>query len=94
MNFSICFMGFSFCFFFLNFARIRAPLNALNSDSVPFVWTFDCEDDFLQLKTKLMSEPVLQFSDLLSSLLSRFVPAITPLEESYLRMAYMGSYIP
>ena len=50
--------------FISNFAGISAPLNALTSDNVPFLWTSECEDAFLQLKAKLISEPILKFPDL------------------------------
>ena len=40
------------------------PLNALTSDNVPFLWTSECEDAFVQLKAKLISEPILKFADL------------------------------
>lgn len=47
-----------------NFAGISAPINFLPSDNVPFLWTSQCEDAFAQLKTKLISEPILKFPDL------------------------------
>ena len=50
--------------FISNFVDISAPLNAFNSDNVPFLWTSECEDAFVQLKAKLISEPILKFPDL------------------------------
>ena len=60
------FLGLAgFCRAFIStFAGISAPLNALTSDIVPFPWTSECEDAFLQLKAKLISEPILKFPDL------------------------------
>ena len=50
--------------FISNFAGISAPLNALTSDNGLFLWTSECKDAFLQLKAKLISEPILKFPDL------------------------------
>ena len=51
--------------FIPNFAHISQPLNALTSEHSVYHWSEDCKRAFNQLKSKLLSKPILQFSDLL-----------------------------
>ena len=50
--------------FIPNFAHISQPLNALTSEHSVYHWSEDCERAFNQLKSKLLSKPILQFPDL------------------------------
>ena len=45
--------------FIQDFAKIAAPLTRLTRQDTRFVWSEDCEQSFLELKTRLTSAPVL-----------------------------------
>ena len=57
------FLGF--CNFYRKFieaySRVAAPLYRLTRLDVPFVWNSTCQEAFDQLKTKLVSAPVLAY---------------------------------
>ena len=50
--------------FIPHFARICQPLNARTSNHAIYYWSKECEQAFNQLKSKLVSEPILQYPDL------------------------------
>lgn len=45
--------------FIQDFAKIAAPLHALNKKDAPFRWTDECQKAFDMLKSKLTSKPIL-----------------------------------
>ena len=45
------------------FSDLARPLNALTRKNVPFEWTPVCQESFTLLKTSLMTEPILTYSD-------------------------------
>ena len=45
------------------FSDLARPLNALTRKNVPFEWTPICQESFELLKTSLMTEPILTYSD-------------------------------
>lgn len=45
--------------FIRNFSTIAAPLNALTSSKVKFIWTSDADRAFVELKNRLVSAPIL-----------------------------------
>ena len=47
--------------FIPNFAKVAHPLHQLTAKGVPFVWTAECEDAFLSLKSHLVTPPVLEY---------------------------------
>ena len=59
------FLGFSNFYrkFIKNFSLIAAPLNALTSTAVPFLWTSEADDAFQHLKDLFTSAPVLAMPD-------------------------------
>ena len=59
------FLGFANFYrkFIKNFSQIAAPLNALTSPSVPFVWSPEADDAFTHLKTLFSTAPVLSMPD-------------------------------
>ena len=53
---------------FINgFSKIAAPLNALLKKDTPFSWSKECDEAFCQLKTSLVSAPVLAYPQFDSS---------------------------
>ncbi|KAA0047197.1 reverse transcriptase [Cucumis melo var. makuwa] len=46
-----------------NFSRIATPLTQLTRKGAPFVWSKECEDNFQNLKQKLVTAPVLTVPD-------------------------------
>ncbi|KAL0550282.1 hypothetical protein IC582_014789 [Cucumis melo] len=46
-----------------DFSRIASPLTQLTRKGTPFVWSLACESSFQELKQKLVSAPVLIYSD-------------------------------
>ena len=59
------FLGFANFYrkFIRNFSQVAAPLNALTSVKVPFVWSPQAEEAFLTLKSRFTSAPVLIMPD-------------------------------
>ena len=59
------FLGFANFYrkFIRNFSQIAAPLNALTSPTVPFVWSTEVDDAFTALKTLFSTAPVLAMPD-------------------------------
>ena len=49
--------------FIPNFAQIAAPLHTLTEKSREWLWTKQCEDAFIALKTHLTSPPIHSFPD-------------------------------
>ena len=49
--------------FVKDYAKIASPLTNLTHQDVTYDWTSDCEKAFNQLKTKLMSAPILLYPD-------------------------------
>lgn len=49
--------------FINNFSSVAAPLNRLRRQNVPFRWTKECEDAFVQLKNAIISSPCLTHYD-------------------------------
>ena len=47
-----------------NFSKIAAPLHKLLRKDVKYEWSHDCENAFLELKTRLISAPILGYPDL------------------------------
>ena len=45
------------------FSKVASPLNALTRKSVAFVWTPECRKAFEQLKTLLVTAPLLRYPD-------------------------------
>jgi hypothetical protein len=45
--------------FIFRYAHIARPLTSLLQEDVPWVWSTKCEEAFQELKSKLMTEPVL-----------------------------------
>ena len=49
--------------FIKDFSQIAKPLYRLTEKTSVFVWTEDCEDAFQQLRTRLVTSPILAFPD-------------------------------
>ena len=49
--------------FVRGFSKVASPLNALTRKSVAFVWTPECRKAFEQLKTLLVTAPLLRYPD-------------------------------
>ncbi len=49
--------------FVKGFAHIARPLNRLTNKEIPFEWNDSCETSFQQLKSALMSGPILMYPD-------------------------------
>ena len=49
--------------FIKDFSQIAKPLHRLTEKTSVFVWTEDCEDAFQQLRTRLVTSPILAFPD-------------------------------
>ena len=49
--------------FILHCSELTAPLSNLLKKDEPFVWTEQCEVNFLTLKQKLLSAQILQYPD-------------------------------
>ena len=45
--------------FVKDFSSIASPLYSFMKKGIPFVWAKECQEAFEELKTKLVSEPVL-----------------------------------
>jgi hypothetical protein len=45
--------------FVKDYAKLVRPLNKLNRDGVPYIWTEECEKAFQDMKEKLCSPPIL-----------------------------------
>ena len=58
------FLGFANFYrrFIRGFSRVAAPLSALTSTVVPFLWSPDAEEAFTKLKKLFVTAPVLVFS--------------------------------
>ena len=60
-----CFLGHA-CFykiFIKDFSKIAKPLSNLLMQGMPFVFDEDCKQEFLTLKEKLISTPIVVTSD-------------------------------
>ena len=51
------------CKFVPRFSALARPLNALTRKNVTFQWTPICQESFEMLKTSLMTEPILTYTD-------------------------------
>eukprot|EP00117_Sycon_ciliatum_P028415 scpid16971/ scgid22840/ Retrovirus-related Pol polyprotein from transposon 412; Protease; Reverse transcriptase; Endonuclease len=59
------FLGFASYYrrFVPNFSTVAGPLHHLSHKDTPFIWTDDCKQAFAQLKSHLISPPVLAYPD-------------------------------
>ena len=60
-----CFLGFANFYrrFIRGYSSVAAPLTALTSSKVPFLWSIAANDSFQALKTRFTSAPILQMPD-------------------------------
>ncbi|XP_038683020.1 uncharacterized mitochondrial protein AtMg00860-like [Tripterygium wilfordii] len=69
--------------FIEGFSRIAAPMTQLTRKDVLFVWSDECEQAFLELKTRLMSPPVLVIPDREDRVVKYTSPLLKPHERNY-----------
>ena len=75
---SMRFLGMSgyYSRFCPNFSTISEPLTQLLKKNQTFIWSDDCENSFVKLKSILKSSPVLQEPDFYSQFNSQFKLAV------------------